>query len=112
MSTSSIRTFRCAIVADILSLHELASIRFSLGVPSQRNATTLFGRGRLFGELAEREVSQSEQVEVPESASLRRVRFDIATNIIDPPTNYARRRPDDVMDDGTRSLEFRYSQIV
>src|SRR5262245_55171079 len=47
MSMSSIRTVRCAIVADISSLHELASPRFSLGVPSRRNAMTLLGRGRL-----------------------------------------------------------------
>jgi hypothetical protein len=52
----------CAIVADIFILHELASLRFSVGVPSRRNAMTLFGRGRLLASsLREKLVSPSEQ---------------------------------------------------
>jgi len=35
-------------------------MRFSLGVPSQRNVTTLFGRGRLLAGSLREKVSQSE----------------------------------------------------
>jgi hypothetical protein len=59
---SSIRTVRCAIVPDILSLHELSSLCFSLGVPSRRNATTLFRRRRLLASsLREKLASPNEQ---------------------------------------------------